>query len=117
MYAGDAGEGHYRISIGDAFKANWMYHTYEELAARYPTIPGALQDLIEQKMLEQFGRAAEVRITDPEGSDIGWDVTEEEAELWARGARIPWHMIGSTIEGVRFALVRPRVRRQDRGQS
>ena len=107
VYAGDAGEGHYRISIGDAFKANWMYHTYEELAARYPTIPGALQDLIENKMLAQFGRAAEVRITDPEGSDIGWDVTAEEAELWARGARIPWHMIGSTIEGVRFALVRP----------
>jgi hypothetical protein len=107
VYAGDAGEGHYRISIGAAFKANWMYHTYEELAARYPTIPGALQDLIEQKMLEQFGRAAQVRITDPEGSDIGWDVTGEEAELWARGARIPWHMIGSTIEGVRFALVRP----------
>ncbi|WP_432837992.1 hypothetical protein [Dactylosporangium sp. CA-092794] len=107
VYAGDAGEGHYRISIGDAFKANWMYHTFEELAARYPNIPGELQSLIERKMLTQFARAEEVRITDPEGTDIGWTVTAEEAELWARGAWIPWHMIGSTIEGVRFALVRP----------
>ena len=107
IYAGDAGEGHYRISIGSAFKANWMYHTFEELSARYPSIPGALQDLIERKMLAQFARATEVRITDPEGTDIGWTVTDEEAQLWARGAWIPWHMIGSTIEGVRFALVRP----------
>jgi hypothetical protein len=107
VVAGDAGEGHYHISIGDTFKANWMYHTYEELAARYPVIPGELQSLIERKLVEQFGRATEVRITDPEGTDIGWTVTEEEAELWARGAWIPWHMIGSTIEGVRFALVRP----------
>ncbi|HEY7174698.1 MAG TPA: hypothetical protein VH442_07265, partial [Micromonosporaceae bacterium] len=107
VYAGDAGEGHYRISIGESFKANWMYHTFEELASRYPNIPGELQNLIERKMLQQFGRAAEVRITDPEGTDIGWDVTDEEAELWERGAWIPWHMIGSTVEGVRFALVRP----------
>jgi hypothetical protein len=107
VYAGDAGEGHYRIALGEVFKANWMYHTYEELAARYPVIPGELQNLIERKLLEQFGRAAEVRITDPEGTDIGWTVTEEEARLWARGAWIPWHMIGSTIEGVRFAQVRP----------
>lgn len=107
VYAGDAGEGHYRIALGDVFKANWMYHTFEELTARYPIIPVELQDLIEKKMLDQFGRAEEVRITDPEGSDIGWTVTEEEAALWARGAQIPWHMLGSTIEGLRFALVRP----------
>ena len=107
IYGGDAGEGHYKMAVGKIFKANWMYSKYEDLVSRYNNYPVALLTLIEQKLLGLFGRASEVRIRDPEGTDIGWTVTEEEAELWAKGAWIPWHMIGSTIEAVRFALVRP----------
>ena len=107
IYAGDAGEGHYRIALGDRFKANWMYRKREDLLARYLNFPVQIQRLLERKLIESFSRAAEVRITDPEGTDIGWNVTEEEAKLWSRGAWIPWHIIGTTIEGVRFAQVRP----------
>lgn len=107
IYAGDAGEGHFRLAIGERFKANWMYRKREDLFARYTNVPIQLQRILEAKLVAMFGRAAAVRITDPEGTDIGWDVTEEEAELWMRGAWIPWHIIGTTIEGLRFAQVRP----------
>jgi hypothetical protein len=108
IYAGDAGEGHYLLAIGDAFRANWMYRKREDLLARYTNFPAHIQRLLESKLVNSFSRAAEVRITDPEGTDIGWNVTEEEARLWTQGAWIPWHIIGTTIEAVRFAHVRPK---------
>ncbi|HZD38861.1 MAG TPA: hypothetical protein VE664_09490, partial [Actinomycetes bacterium] len=83
------------MALGARFKANWMYRGYEDLVARYNNYPAPLQRLIERKLVALFGRAAAVRITDPEGTDISWEVTEEEAELWERGAWIPWHIIGS----------------------
>ena len=107
IFAGDAGEGHYKISVGDRFRANWMYRKREDLLARYTNFPVHIQRLLESKLVNSFSRAAEVRITDPEGTDIGWNVTEEEAKLWTQGSWIPWHIIGTTIEAVRFAHVRP----------
>ncbi len=107
IYAGDAGEGHFKLALGERFKANWMYRKREDLLARYTNFPAQIQRLLESKLVASFGRAAAVRITDPEGTDIGWEVTAEEAELWMRGAWIPWHIIGTTIEGLRFAQVRP----------
>ena len=53
-------------------------------------------------VVEAFRNAAEVRITSPEGTDIGWKVTEEQAELWPKGAYISGHILGSTIQGIRF---------------
>jgi len=107
IYSGDAGEGHYRIALGERFKANWMYRKREDLLARYLNFPVHIQRLLERKLVDSFSRASEVRITDPEGTDIGWNVTEDEAKLWSKGAWIPWHIIGTTIEAVRFAQVRP----------
>jgi hypothetical protein len=109
IYAGDAGEGHWKIILGDRFKANWMYRRREDLLARYTNFPVQIQRLLERRLIATFGRASAVRITDPEGTDLQWEVSEEEAQLWERGAWIPWHIIGSTIEGVRFAHVRPQM--------
>ena len=103
IYAGDAGEGHYKIAIGERFRANWFYRKREDLLARYTNFPVQIQRLLEGKLVDSFSRASEVRITDPEGTDIGWNVTEEEARLWSKGAWIPWHILGTTIEAIRFA--------------
>src|SRR5207245_1130264 len=97
IYAGDAGEGHYRIAVGESFRANWMYRKREDLLARYTNFPVHIQRLLERKLVNSFSRAAEVRITDPEGTDIGWNVTPEEARLWTQGSCIPWHIIDATI--------------------
>ena len=107
IYGGDAGEGHFKVALGEVFKANWMYRKREDLFARYTNFPAQLQRLLERRLIAMFGRAEAVRITDPEGTDISWEVTPEEADLWMRGSWIPWHIIGTTIEAVRFAQVRP----------
>jgi hypothetical protein len=107
IYAGDAGEGHFKVALGEVFKANWMYRKREDIFARYTNFPAQLQRLLERRLISMFGRAAAVRITDPEGTDISWEVTPDEADLWMRGSWIPWHIIGTTIEAVRFAQVRP----------
>lgn len=107
IYAGDSSEGHFKMALGETFRANWMYRKQEDLFARYTNFPAQIQRLLESKLVAMFGRAAAVRITDPEGTDLSWEVTPEEADLWMRGAWIPWHIIGTTIEGLRFAQVRP----------
>src|SRR5262249_6442024 len=109
IYAGDAGEGHWKIILGERFKANWMYRRREDLLARYTNFPIQIQCLLERKLLASSDPASARPITDPEGTDVSWDVSEEEARLWERGAWIPWHIIGSTIEAVRFAQVRPQM--------
>jgi hypothetical protein len=107
IYAGDAGEGHYKMALGERFRANWMYRKREDLLARYTNFPVQIQRLLERKLVDMFSHAEAVHITDPEGTDLSWDVSEDEAELWKRGSWIPWHIIGTTIEAVRFAQVRP----------
>jgi len=107
IYAGDAGEGHFKMAIGERFRANWMYRRREDLLARYTNFPVQIQRLLERKLIDMFARAAAVHITDPEGTDLSWEVSEDEAKLWKQGAWIPWHIIGTTIEAVRFAQVRP----------
>ncbi len=107
IYAGDAGEGHYKMAIGSKFRANWMYRRREDLLARYTNFPVQIQRLLEGKLVDLFARASAVHITDPEGTDLSWDVSVDEAQLWRQGSWIPWHIIGTTIEAVRFAQVRP----------
>ena len=107
IYAGDAGEGHFKMAIGEKFRANWMYRRREDLLARYTNFPVQIQRLLERKLTDSFARAAAVHITDPEGTDLSWEVSADEARLWRQGSWIPWHIIGTTIEAVRFAQVRP----------
>lgn len=107
VYAGDAGEGHFKMAIGEKFRANWMYRRREDLLARYTNFPVQIQRLLERKLIDMFARASAVHITDPEGTDLSWEVSADEARLWRQGSWIPWHIIGTTIEAVRFAQVRP----------
>jgi hypothetical protein len=57
---------------------------------------------VDLKLVNAFRDAAAVRITSPEGTDIGWKVTPQQAELWPKGAYISGHILGSTIQGIRF---------------
>ncbi|MEX2134731.1 MAG: hypothetical protein WEB67_11365 [Acidimicrobiia bacterium] len=103
-YAGEAGAKlHWQRAAGGAMRGQWLYTTYESLISRGTAFPDVLWRLIDEKTLALFGDAAAVRITDPQGTDISWEVTEEQAALWPRGANVPGHLLGSTIQAVRFA--------------
>jgi hypothetical protein len=104
VYAGEAGGNHWRRTTSQRYRGSWLFSTYESLISRCHAFPDAIWKLIDSKLLGQFARAAAVHITDPQGTDVSWDVTPREAELWVRTASVPGHMLASTIQGVRRAV-------------
>lgn len=103
IYAGEAGGNHWRRTTSQRYRGSWLFATYESFIQRCSAYPDEIWRLIDRKLVEQFRRTAGVRIRDPQGTDISWDVTEEEAIRWAKTATVPGHMLASTIQGVRRA--------------
>lgn len=102
VYAGEAGRHHWKRIAGERIRNNWVYATYEDLISRGNAYPDELWAAIDERVVAAFADAAVVRITSPEGTDIGWDVTAEQAALWVKGAYVSGHILGSTIQGIRF---------------
>lgn len=103
-YAGGAGSKmHWQRAAGGAMQGQWLYSQYESLISRATSFPDELWRLIDEKALAFFGDAEEVHITDPQGTDLSWHVTEEQSRLWPQGGNVPGHLLGSTIQAVRFA--------------
>jgi len=103
VYAGEAGGNHWRRTTSQRYRGNWLFAAYESFISRCSAYPDEIWRLIDRKLVEQFGRAAAVHITDPQGTDVSWDVSEEEAARWVKTATVPGHMLASTIQGVRRA--------------
>lgn len=102
VYAGEAGRPHWKRAVGNRIRNNWVYATYEDFISRANCYPDEIWRTVDLLVVDAFRDAAEVRITSPEGTDIGWKVTEAQAELWAKGAYLSGHILGSTIQGIRF---------------
>lgn len=102
VIAGESGRRHWKRAAGTRVRNNWCYATYEDFISRSNAYPDELWRVIDLKVVEAFADAAAVRITSPEGTDIGWDVTPEQADLWVKGAWQSGHILGSTIQGIRF---------------
>ena len=64
---------------GNKFKNNWLFNNWEEFASKTWAFPDDLWKEIERPAIETIGQAAEVRITDPEGTHLEYSLTEEEA--------------------------------------
>jgi len=102
VLAGEAGRRHWKRAAGQRVRNNWMYATYEDFISRANSYPDEIWRTVDLKVVQAFSDASEIRITSPEGTDIGWKVTEEQAALWVQGAFQSGHIIGSTIQGIRF---------------
>ncbi len=102
VFAGEAGRRHWKRAAGDRVRNNWVYGTYEDFISHANSFPDELWRIIDLRVVEAFTNAAAVRITSPEGTDIGWDVTPQQADLWRKGAWQSGHILGSTIQGIRF---------------
>ncbi|MQB00723.1 MAG: hypothetical protein GEU78_10595 [Actinobacteria bacterium] len=98
----EGGAVHWHRAAGGTMRGQWLFTTYQSLASRGYSLPDELWRLIDLKVLERFTVADAVHITDPQGTDISWEVTPEQAALWPKGAYIPGHILGSTIQGIRF---------------
>ncbi|HEX4831950.1 MAG TPA: hypothetical protein VH478_12750 [Trebonia sp.] len=102
VLAGEAGRSHWRRAASKKLRNNWVYATYEDFISHANSFPDEVWREADLLVVDAFRDAAAVRITSPEGTDIGWEVTEQQAALWPKGAYISGHILGSTIQGIRF---------------
>ncbi|MGH9681515.1 MAG: hypothetical protein ACRD4Y_16335, partial [Candidatus Acidiferrales bacterium] len=64
------------------------------LASEIPTFPSEVAHLIEKKTVERFTLDIDkVHVTDPEGTDVSWDVTPEMAKRWLGSFYEPDHLL------------------------
>jgi hypothetical protein len=65
-----------------------------ELVSQVASFPGDLWQLIERKTIEMMTLDVDrVHVTDPEGTDVTWDVTEEMARRWERNIYWRGHLL------------------------
>ncbi len=96
VYAGLGGN--WEVFLGEQawkYKGPWLYETHEELMSKLDEMPGEALSLIDLKIVGLFDRIAEVRITDPEGTDLHFSVTPEEGKVWAAKGLITGHLLMS----------------------
>lgn len=96
VYWGKPGGGFYQRSLAPLqkkFLGRCSFTTRWEILSQVSSFPADLWALIEQKTLAPIAAIDRVHITDPEGTDIGWDVSAEMARRWAEGAYWRGHLL------------------------
>lgn len=73
----------YCRSHADRFLGNWVYVLQSHMLNKAGVFPSELHKLIETKTTALRARVCQGRVTDPEGTDITWTMTPEQAELWS----------------------------------
>ena len=54
--------------------------------------PSDLWLLTEEETIEPLASVDKVHVTDPEGTDASWDMTEDQAQRWVRGVYLRGHL-------------------------
>lgn len=86
------------------FLGNWTYVKQSDLLSKVPEFPGDVWKTIEEKILDSLPFIESVRMSDPEGTDVTWKVTEQEAEKWAKAALLQGHLFMYPLQGSRGIL-------------
>ena len=75
------------------FVGHNLYNDYLRLMSKAGDFPAAVWRMIETKTIEALGYGDRVEISDPEGTAIWWDMTETEAQGFAKGAYLQGHLL------------------------
>lgn len=86
-WARQAGEAH-----SDKFLGNWTYYTTSDLLMKAAEFPSDLWNFVEDRILEPVPHTDAGRITDPEGTDLSWTITREEAAQWSENSGSAGHI-------------------------
>ena len=95
-YYGTGGRGHIRRWLGvnqDKFKTFWQLRNMEEFVWRFNNFPYTIWTMVEEKMAKLMGMASDVRITDPQGTDLRFSVPEAVSPLWEKNILRPNHLM------------------------
>ncbi len=76
----------------DKFLGTFIQDNVYDLQSQMSTYPGDVWQLAEEQLLEPLVYVDRVEITDPEGTNLHADITEEMAQRWAAGAYQRGHL-------------------------
>lgn len=96
----DVAGGNAKRALGkhaEKFGGYFPFNNWEWFLSRAHTFPLELWQAIEKKLVEPLGKAADVRITDPEGTHLEFSLTPEEAKRWEGYAMLHGHLIFSPL--------------------
>jgi hypothetical protein len=77
---------------GEKLLGNFIFDNHWELMNQASTFPGDVWKLAEERVLESFAWVDQVHVTDPEGTNFTFNLTEQEAQAWADGAYQQGHL-------------------------
>ncbi|HEX9444121.1 MAG TPA: hypothetical protein VGA73_08365 [Candidatus Binatia bacterium] len=80
------------------FYGNFIFDNRYELMNKAATFPGDVWRLAEERVLEAIPWTDRVEASDPEGTNMHFEVTEEEAKIWASGAYNQGHLFLSPYQ-------------------
>lgn len=86
------------------FLGNWSFVKQTDLLSKVPEFPGDVWKTIEEKILDSLPFIESVHMSDPEGTDVRWTVTQDEAERWAKAALLQGHLFLYPLQGSRGIL-------------
>jgi hypothetical protein len=77
----------------DKMLGSMDYDTRNSLTNSITSFPDDLWLLEEQLVMEPLAFVDKVEMTDPEGTDLHFDITPEKAQIWANGSYIRGHIL------------------------
>ncbi len=80
------------------FYGNFIFDNRWELMNKAATFPGDVWRLVEERILESLAWVDQVQASDPEGTNMSFEVTEEQAKIWASGAYNQGHLFLSPYQ-------------------
>src|SRR5262245_41987447 len=76
----------------DKFLGTFIQDNVYDLQSQMSTYPGDVWQLAEEQLLEPLVYVDRIEITDPEGTNLHADITDEMAQRWAAGAYQRGHL-------------------------
>jgi hypothetical protein len=80
------------------FYGNFIFDNRYELMNKASSFPGDVWKLAEERVLEPLAWTDRVEAFDPEGTQMHFDVTEEESKIWASAAYLQGHLFLSPYQ-------------------
>jgi hypothetical protein len=77
---------------GPKFYGNWIYGQVTELMSKVPAFPSDVWRLAEQRTIEPLNFVDRVKVSDPEGTDFQFDLSEHLADVWSKGVYLQGHL-------------------------
>ncbi|MBI4442083.1 MAG: hypothetical protein HY649_01765 [Acidobacteria bacterium] len=76
----------------DKFKGNYIYYRPVDLLSKGAEFPADVWSLVDEKILRPVPFVSEVTFQDPEGTNLHWTVSPEQAQYWSTNAGASNHI-------------------------